>query len=224
MLASRLISYINVSFSFVVAGKRTRRNRAPHLGPERRLPQVLDAAKAIALQRGIPAVTIGAIAEHLGVTRPVVYACFPDRIELIKALLAREEHALLTSVLDAYPTPGHLRTHDAFVRGMQALLRAVAAQPDTWRTLYCCHPGPDVADLFGRGRRRVAAQFAQLIEPDLDRWQTDDVERKLPVLVDLFVSMGEAAVRRLLAADNSYTADELGELVGKAAYRAIRHA
>jgi AcrR family transcriptional regulator len=202
----------------------SQRPRAAHLGPERRRPQVLDAAKAIALEGGIPAVTVGAVAELLGVTRPVVYACFPDRIALIKALLAREEQKLLTGVLAAYPTPGRYRAQEAFVGGMQALLRTVAEQPDTWRTLFCCNPGPDVAELIARGRRRVADQFAELIAPDLDRWGTEDAVGKLPVLVELFVSVGEAAVRSLLAPDNTYTPDELGELVGRAAYRAIRHA
>lgn len=202
----------------------SQRPRAAHLGPERRRPQVLDAAKAIALEGGIPAVTVGAVADRLGVTRPVVYACFPDRIALIKALLAREEQKLLTGVLAAYPTPGRYRAQDAFVGGMQALLRTVAEQPDTWRTLFCCNPGPDVAEMIARGRRRVADQFAELIAPDLNRWGTDDAVRKLPVLVELFVSTGEAAVRSLLAPDNTYTPDELGELVGRAAYRAIRHA
>ncbi|BBZ13273.1 TetR/AcrR family transcriptional regulator [Mycobacterium branderi] len=199
------------------------RPRAAHLGPQRRRPQVLDAAKEIALHGGFPAVTIGAVAERLGVTRPVVYACFPDRIELIKALLAREEQKLLTGMLAAYPTPGrYTSTQEAYVRGMQAWLRTVADQPDTWRTLFCCNPGPDVAELFARGRRRAAEQFAELVKPDLQRWGTEDVEHKLPVLVELFVSMSEAGVRSLLAPDNTYTPDELGELVGRAAYRAIR--
>lgn len=179
---------------------------------------------AIALEGGFAAVTIGAIAERIGVTRPVVYACFSDRIELIKALLAREEQKLLSGVLATYPTPGLYRSQDAFVAGMQALMRTVAEQPDTWRTLFWSNPGRDIAGLFARGRRRVADQFAELITPDLSRWGTQDIDGKLPVLVELFVSMGEAGVRSLLAPENTYTPDELGDLVGRAAYRAIRHA
>ena len=71
------------------------RSRAAHLGPERRRPQVLDAALAIAIERGVPAVTIGAVAERLDVTRPVVYSCFADRVELLHALLDRENEILL---------------------------------------------------------------------------------------------------------------------------------
>lgn len=186
---------------------------------------MLDAAKAIALEGGgIPAITIGAVAERLGVTRPVVYACFPDRVALLTALLEREEQTLLSGVLAAYPPPRRHHAQEAFIGGMQALLRTLAEQPDTWRMLFWSNPGPDIAHLIARGRRRVAERFAALVAPDLARWGTEDAERKLPVLVELFVSMGEAAVRSLLSGENDYGPDELGELVGRAAYRAIRHA
>jgi AcrR family transcriptional regulator len=179
----------------------------------------------IAVRDGIPAVTIGAVAQRLGVTRPVVYACFPDRISMLEELLVREEQKLLAGVLAAYPAPGRYRsTQAAFVGGMQALLRTVAEQPDTWRAIFWSNPGPDVAELFNRARRQVADQFATLIRPNLQHWGTDDVDRKLPVLVELFVSVGEGAVRSLLDPANTYTADELGDIVGRAAYRAIRQA
>ena len=201
------------------------KRRATHLGPERRRPLVLDAAKAIALAEGVPAVTIEAIASRLGVTRPVVYACYANRIDVLTALLEREERTLLDGVLSAYPAPGsHPKTEAAYVAGMQALLCTVAAHPDTWRMLFCSNPGRDVAEKFSRGRGLIAAQFEHLVRPDLQRWGTADAERKAPVLVELFVSMAESAVRSLLDDDNACTAMELGELVGRAAFRAIRGA
>lgn len=210
---------MSVGFSYMGEAKL----RADHLGPERRRPQVLDAAKAIALVSGIPAVTIGAIAAKLGVTRPVVYACYDNRVAVIDELLAREERTLLAGVLAAYPAPGHYSsTEAAFVGGMQALMRTVAENPGTWRTLFDSYPGHDVADLFARGRRRVAEQFAVLVRPDLQRWGTEEAERKLPILVDMFVSIAESGVRSLLAPGNTYPPDEIGDLVGRAAYRAMR--
>ena len=221
--------YNTVAFSYMsaatVTGRTRRRTRAAHLGPERRRPHVLDAAKEIAVSEGVPAVTIGAVAERLGVTRPVIYSCFADRIEMIKALLEREEEKLLAGVLAAYPTPGRYRsTEAAFVGGMQALLGTVAGQPDTWRAIFWSNPGPDVAELFDRARHQVAEQFSRLIRPDLLRWGTVDLDRKLPVLVELFMSVGEGAVRTLLDPANTYGAEELGDLVGRAVYRAIRQA
>ncbi|WP_406267313.1 hypothetical protein OH799_22090 [Nocardia sp. NBC_00881] len=46
------------------------RQRARHLGPERRRPQVLDTALANAVENRIAAVTMAAIAERMRVTGP----------------------------------------------------------------------------------------------------------------------------------------------------------
>ncbi|MDI9897387.1 hypothetical protein QM797_21935 [Rhodococcus sp. IEGM 1381] len=50
------------------------RVRAEHLGPERRRPAVLDSALAIAVERGVGAVTMVAVAARACVTRPVTYS------------------------------------------------------------------------------------------------------------------------------------------------------
>src|SRR5579875_316685 len=79
------------------------RERAAHLGPDRRRPEVLDAALALIVEDGVDAVTMGALADRLGVTRPVVYACYPGRSAVLEALLAREQQRLLAEVLRALP-------------------------------------------------------------------------------------------------------------------------
>ena len=128
-------------------------------------------------------------------------------------------------MLDAYPAPGqYAKTEDAYIGGMQAVMRFVAEHPDSWRTLFCSNPGPDVAELFARGRRRVVEQFAVLVAPDLERWNTTDAKRKTPVLADIFISIAESAVRSLLDPGNTFTPDELGALTGRVAYAAIRNA
>ena len=67
-----------------------RKPRAAHLGPDRRRPLVLDTALRIAVEDGIGSVSIVSVASAMGVTRPVVYACFDDRVALLDALLNRE--------------------------------------------------------------------------------------------------------------------------------------
>ncbi|WP_242613772.1 TetR/AcrR family transcriptional regulator [Herbihabitans rhizosphaerae] len=196
------------------------RTRAPHLGPERRRPQVLDAALAIAAAEGITAVSIARVADHLGVTRPVVYACFADRIELIKALVEREEQVILGGAFAALSP----RDGDPFVAGFQALLTTVAEHPDSWRVVFEGTPDPAVRELFGRGRMLIGAEFERLITPTLRAWGTTDVPRKLPVLVELFLSSCEGAIRTLLSGEQTWTPDELGEFVGKAVHRALREA
>ena len=74
---------------------RTNRKRAAHLGPERRRPQVLDAALTQFLEHGYDGTSMQAVADEAGVTKPVVYACFASKDELFRALLRREEERIL---------------------------------------------------------------------------------------------------------------------------------
>lgn len=201
-----------------------RRSRARHLGPERRRPQVLDTALAIVTEQGVAAVTIGAVAERMGVTRPVVYSCYPDRVELIAALLRREEQRLRDGVRGALPYGQPDAPEAVFVRGFQDLLATVAAHAGSWRVVFAANPDPAVADLFAAGRAAIAAQVAGLLRPTLRRWGTADAERKLPVLVEFFMSASEGAVRSLLRDDGGWTPAELGEFIGRAVYRAFREA
>ncbi|MDV3127320.1 TetR/AcrR family transcriptional regulator [Mycobacterium sp. 21AC1] len=203
----------------------TVRGRAAHLGPERRRPQVLDAALAIAVQQGVAAVTIGAVAARLNVTRPVVYSCFADRVELIQALLDREQRLLISEATEALPYGHPDADETVFVEGFQALLRTVARRPDSWRVVMSADPDPAVAEHFHHVRAVMADQAAKRLAPTLQRWGTTDAERKLPVLVEQFVSSCGAAVRTLLLDDGrDWTPTTLGAFVGSAIYRAFRTA
>ncbi|MBL1072809.1 TetR/AcrR family transcriptional regulator [Nocardia sp. 2] len=199
------------------------RQRARHLGPERRRPQVLDTALRIAVEDGIAAITIAAVADRMKVTRPVVYACFADRVELIDALLRREEEHMIKGVFETLPRRRVEADEAVFVEGFRALLHTVTDRPDTWRLLYG-NPDPAVADSFGRGRKLAVELCTRRLRPTLHAWGTVDAERKLPALVEMWVSAGEGAARTLLSGEGEWTPDDLGEFVGAAVYRALRHA
>ncbi|WP_328530577.1 TetR/AcrR family transcriptional regulator [Nocardioides sp. NBC_00368] len=205
---------------------QAQRARAPHLGPERRRPHVLDAARAIAVADGIGAVTIGSVAAAMGVTRPVVYACFADRVELVDALLDRESAELLEAILTAlHGSANPDDPEQAFVDGFRALLHAAAAAPETWRLVFSGEPDPAIAERFRDAKALVQAQATDWIRPAMERWwQTADLERKLPVLIDLFLSSCESAVRSLLDTSNDWGPDDLGSFMGKALHRAFEDA
>src|SRR3712207_4481957 len=78
------------------------RKRAAHLGPERRRPQVLDAALEQFLQHGYEGTSMQAVADEAGVTKPVVYACFSSKDQLFRALLRREEERILAEIQTAF--------------------------------------------------------------------------------------------------------------------------
>lgn len=204
------------------ASTATRRTRAAHLGPDRRRPQILDAALDIAAERGVGAVTIAAVAQRLQVTRPVVYSCFEDRVSLIAALTDREEEYLGVHLAAALRDRVVDADVDVFVEGFRAMLEVVAARPQAWRLVYG-HPDPDVAQYFGAWRRATEQRCAELLRPTLAAWGTVDAEVKLPVLVELWVSAGEGAVRTLLGG-TGWTPESLGAVAGAAVFRALRGA
>ncbi|MDQ0990089.1 TetR/AcrR family transcriptional regulator [Streptomyces sp. V3I7] len=205
---------------------RTTRQRAPHLGPERRRPQALDAALAIAVRDGIGAVTVGSVATEMGVTRPVVYACFSDRIEMVEALLDRETSSLLDMLVSALHSTGGIEDSElAFVSGFKALLTAAAGAPDTWRLVFAGDPDPSVAERFRAARAHLQAEATRWIAPAMEAWwHTADLKRKLPVLIELFMGACESAVHSLLDESNTWSPEDLGTFVGKAVHRAFKDA
>src|SRR5881275_911507 len=87
----------------IVHSKPVPRQRAAHLGPERRRPLVLDAAFGLFVERGYEGTSMEAIAAAAGVTKPVVYDCFASKEELFAALLRREESRVLGQIAAALP-------------------------------------------------------------------------------------------------------------------------
>src|SRR5918996_6577968 len=121
----------------MAARAETTRKRAAHLGPERRRPQVLDAALELFLERGYEGTSMEAIAESAGVTKPVVYACFPGKVELFKALLERQEERILGEITAALASVSD--PHDperTLTEGFTAFLRAVAVSPAAYRRVF----------------------------------------------------------------------------------------
>src|SRR3954454_19380251 len=115
-------------------GAASVRDRAEHLGPERRRPMVLDAAFGLFLKHGYEGTSMAAIADAAGVTKPVVYNCFPSKEKLFGALLRREEERVLREITDALATVSDLGDPErTLTEGITAFLRAVEASPQAYR-------------------------------------------------------------------------------------------
>lgn len=202
------------------------RARAAHLGPERRRPQVLDAALAIALRDGVGAVTVGSVAAEMDVTRPVVYSCFPGRVEMVAALLDREVEKVTASILGAlHATGGYDEPEQAFIAGMRLLVKAIASDGDSWRLLIAGEPDLAVSARFAAARIYFVEQCSLWIRPALEHWwQPDDLDHKMPVLCELFASYCESAIRMTLTGTPDWSNDELGEFLGRGACRLFQGA
>lgn len=208
------------------------RRRAEHLGPEKRRPQVLDAALQIAARDGLGAVTIGTVADKLHVTRPVIYSCFPDRVALITELLDRETETMMTFVLSSLHNAHGEDPEKAFIIGVHGLLDAVNERADTWQLLFSGITDPEVVHRVRAARATLIKQAEDWIRPALTRWwDMQDIDAKLPMLMELFVSACEAAVRSMLAdrpddAGPEWRGDSerIGKFYGSAIYRAFHGA
>jgi AcrR family transcriptional regulator len=183
---------------------------------------VLDAALRLFVERGYRATSMQAIGEASGVTKPVVYECYPSKEKLFRALMEREEKRLLQGVLAALPEEPRFDDLERLLQeGLTALLVAATQHPDSWRVVFDSEHGTDpaVARRVRRARESVVGRVADMTEAFLGQLRTERIERKAPVLAELMVAVGEASVRVLLSSNGGWTPQELGAFVARVAAR-----
>jgi AcrR family transcriptional regulator len=201
----------------------TRRKRAAHLGPERRRPQVLDAALALFLEHGYDGASMQAVADRAGVTKPVVYACFASKDELFRALLAREEERILGEIQSAFRGADLSDPEATLIEGYTGFLGAVASSPDVYRLIFLGEGGGNmaVAHRIQRGRQAQIDQLARLAQTWLEARDGDapkaEIERTARLLGYAIAGLAESGARLLLSEPESWTAETLGRELGRLA-------
>ena len=191
--------------------------RAAHLGPERRRPMVLDAAFELFLERGYDGTSMEAIAQAIGATKPVVYACYPSKEELFKTLLRREEDRVLAEIAASLPAAAEDDLEAALTEGLTAFLRAVAASPRAYRVIFLGE-GANAAVIrrIQRGRERQVEAVAMLARPLLGEGDDGELDRSARLLGHLTVALAEAGARTLLS-EEGWTPETLGAQLGRIA-------
>jgi AcrR family transcriptional regulator len=202
------------------------RARAAHLGPERRRPLVLDAAFRLFQERGYEGTSMESVADAAGVTKPVVYACYPSKEELFKALLRREEERVLRQITDALPAAADLSDPErTLVDGFTAFLNAVAASPAAYRVIFLGEGGANaaVARRVQRGREMQVDAVATLARTWLEQRSAEvEPEAGARLLGHLIVGLAEAGARAMLSEPDRWSPDILGETLGRLAVRGQR--
>ncbi|MGH3726966.1 MAG: TetR/AcrR family transcriptional regulator [Mycobacterium sp.] len=183
---------------------------------------MLDTALRITAEQGVANVTMAAIATRMGVTRPVVYACYNGRGEVLTQLLERETHLSLTSLRAILPPARTGSIEQMFVDGFGALLTDVTERPASWQIIVAAQADPVLAEAITQGRAQVRAQICEVMRPLLQRWQVRNIDFVLPPLMDVLLSISEGAIRLMLGPEQRWSATDLAEIVGRAAYRALR--
>jgi AcrR family transcriptional regulator len=195
------------------------RARAEHLGPERRRPLILDVAFELFLEHGYRGTSMDAIARAAGVTKPVVYACFPSKAELFGALLDREEQRMLKQFGFALATGAGLEDPEATLSaGFAAMLRAVVDTPDVYRVALL--GGGDAEAVIEarvrRGREQRVAAIAAVARSWLEgRIPARRLETTAQLIGQMLVGVGEAGVRTMLASPEQWTPKALGRALGR---------
>lgn len=198
------------------------RQRAAHLGPERRRPLVLDAAMGVFLERGFEGASMDAIAAAAGVSKPVVYDCFANKGELFKALFQREEARVLGEIRAALPAAAPHGPEAALVEAFTAFLRAVAASPQAYRTIMLGEGGMStaVAGRIRAGRERQVADAMVVARRWLDpAGKLDDQGARL--FGQLLVGIGEAGARTLLSDEGDWMPESLAPELARVAAAAL---
>ena len=199
------------------------RKRAAHLGPERRRPQVLDAALELFLELGYEGTSMDAVAGAAGVTKPVVYACFAGKDELFRALLRREEERILAEIQAAFAASDLSDPQATLIEGFTGFLRAVAASPEVYRLIFLGEGGGNtaVARRIQRGRQAQVDALSLLVREWLPRTGKRASDRRHDVTARLLgnaiAGLAESGARLLLSGEDGWTPETLGRELGRLA-------
>jgi len=204
--------------------QRNKRSRAAHLGPERRRPQVLDAALQLFLERGYEGTSMAGIAEAAGVTKPVVYACFPGKEELFRALLRREEERILGEIQAAFEGADLSDPESTLIEGFTAFLRAVDASPEVYRLIFLGEGGGNmaVARRIQRGRAAQVDALSVLARNWLQERSAGgrteaELDATARLLGNAIAGLAEAGARLLLSGADEWKPESLGRELGRLA-------
>ena len=133
-----------------------------------RREQVLDVARALVTERGFPRVSIQAVAERAGVTRPVIYEHFGSLEGLLEAIVERELGRALEQIEQtAIGDLGAGEPRELLLESLSRYLAAVAAQPQTWQLVLTAPEGAPASlrRRVLRGRERVRRSITDAVRP-----------------------------------------------------------
>jgi AcrR family transcriptional regulator len=197
------------------------RKRAAHLGPERRRPEVLDAALKLFLESGYDGTSMQAVADEAGVTKPVVYACFDSKDELFRALLSREEERIVGEIQGVFANADLSDPETTLIEGFTGFLRAVGESPEVYRLIFLGEGGGNaaVAHRIQRGREEQVRRLTLVAKGWLEARDggRGDLEKTARLLGNSIAGLAESGARVLLSGEDDWTPETLGRELGRIA-------
>lgn len=195
--------------------------RAAHLGPAVRRPLVLDAALAVWDREGYRGTTMAAIAAEAGVSKPVLYECYANKDEALRALLDREEERLMSATQAALEVGDPADFRATVTAAYEAFFVAVLAHPVSWRVVVDAQRvmPAEIENRYRKARVAFVEQIAALVRERSPRGNgLSDAEAR--VLASNLASLAEDNASLLLRQEpgrDAWTPASLADFVTKVA-------
>lgn len=191
---------------------RKRRVYAARVPVEQRRTELLDAALHLVATAGHSAVTMDAVADQAGVSKPVVYGVFANRADLLAALLRREQEQAIQQLMSILPTRLDERLGEdpgALVGDILTdFLNAVRGSPDRWHCIVM--PMPDMPAEFHIAREQARDVTLSRAE-EMARWLLDLIDAPEGLDADIVahtvVTLFEMAARLVLTDPGRFRPD-----------------
>ena len=188
--------------------------RAEYLGPERRRPLVLDAALEIFADGGFADASMQAIADRAGVSKAVLYDCFPGgKQEVYYALLERGEDTFMTHMMGVLAKTKDLAMDESLRQGLRAFLDYAEIHPHSFRVIFgeAGTRDPEVIRRSSRTREQIIALMRERTH-DIIRAVGGEPSPTADVYPRTIVAVGEELARWILRSPE-LPRDELVEAV-----------
>jgi AcrR family transcriptional regulator len=166
-----------------------------------RTSQLLDVALELMVERGYGGVTMSAVAEAAGVSKPIVYRSYPNRAALLVALLRREQKRAERKLDEAVPSdPGDRHPRELLITAVSGILDAVEESPLTWRLVLLPQEGTPkvVRELIGRRRAQFLRRARRLVRWGVPYLESDE-DLDLDILARFLLAIVEEQARMMLA-------------------------
>ncbi len=178
--------------------------------------QLLGAAQEVFVAQGYHAAAMDDIADHAGVSKPVLYQHFPGKLELYLALLDESIGELIRIVGDALAstTDNKQRVPATF----KAFFDFVGGTGEAFRLVFESDLSnePAVRERLDRAMRQCADMISQFIREDAGL--ADDEAHLLGMAL---VGMAQTTSRYWLSSDRAIPRDAAQALIAKLAWRGI---
>lgn len=174
-----------------------------------RREQLLDVTTELIVERGFQGISIEAVAQRAGITRPIVYKHFGDLDGLLEAVVEREMERALAQVSETALTElTQGAPVDLMIESLTSFLQVVRTHPDTWRLVLLPPEGaPEILRTrIAGGRDAVLGQMTEAVRPALDQTgESPDAELSARILS----AIADEYARLILADPERFPAERL---------------